>query len=203
MATATQPPTIAPPAVAPGPGPLIRVLGVVLAIVKWIALIVLALLVALLVAIPLVGGPTPLIGALALAAIWLALLTLLVRPPRRVARGAAQFAAAFGFLLLGVTSVGLSQITAYTPPIVDAAGNPVPGSIATLETVTLNGTREWISIRGTSTANPVLLFLAGGPGGSQLGAGPTPWRAWRITSSSSTGSSPARASPSTPWTARP
>ena len=153
MAVATQPSPIAPPAVAPAPGrgPLSRVLGVVLSIVKWIALIALALLVALLVAIPLVGGPTPLIGALVLAAIWLALLTLLVRPPRRVARGTAQAAAAFGFLLLGVTSVGLSQITAYTPPIVDAAGNPVPGSIATLEYLWIFARRRYASLYSTAT----------------------------------------------------
>jgi pimeloyl-ACP methyl ester carboxylesterase len=32
----------------------------------------------------------------------------------------------------------------------------------------LNGSEQWISIRGKSTHNPVLLWLAGGPGGSQL-----------------------------------
>jgi pimeloyl-ACP methyl ester carboxylesterase len=44
----------------------------------------------------------------------------------------------------------------------------VPGSIATLEQVTLNGSKQWISIRGVSTDQPVLLWLSGGPGGSQL-----------------------------------
>ncbi len=34
--------------------------------------------------------------------------------------------------------------------------------------VELNGSRQWVSIRGADVDNPVLLFLAGGPGGSQL-----------------------------------
>ncbi|PQJ27013.1 hypothetical protein BSZ35_18775 [Salinibacter sp. 10B] len=76
-------------------------------------------------------------------------------------------------LLVGVTAVAvltvlLSQILAYTPPIVDDSGRPLPGSIASLEQVELNGSSQWVTIRGTSRENPVLLFLAGGPGGSEL-----------------------------------
>lgn len=44
----------------------------------------------------------------------------------------------------------------------------MPGSIATIEKVRLGGVNQWIVIRGRSTANPVLLMLAGGPGGSKL-----------------------------------
>ncbi len=73
-----------------------------------------------------------------------------------------------GILLVGVLAVMASQAFAMTPPITDAAGKPLPGSIATLETVTLNGSEQWVSIRGRDVTNPVLLFLAGGPGGSQL-----------------------------------
>lgn len=35
---------------------------------------------------------------------------------------------------------------------------------------TINGREEWISVRGNNQKNPVLLFLAGGPGGSQMAA---------------------------------
>ncbi len=73
-----------------------------------------------------------------------------------------------GLVTLGLLTVAASQLCAYTPAIVDAQGQPVPGSIAALEQVRLNGSDQWISIRGQSTHNPVLLFLAGGPGGSQL-----------------------------------
>jgi len=64
----------------------------------------------------------------------------------------------------------LSQISAYTPKIKDSQGNAVQGSIAELRKVELNGREEWISIRGNSLDNPILLFLAGGPGGSQTAA---------------------------------
>lgn len=67
-------------------------------------------------------------------------------------------------------NVLLSQWLAYTPPIRAADGSGMPGSIAALEQVELNGSRQWISIRGKDASKPVLLFLAGGPGGSQLAA---------------------------------
>lgn len=71
---------------------------------------------------------------------------------------------------VSVLAVVLSQWFASTPSIVDANGRPVPGSIAELEQVELNGSQQWISIRGHDQTKPVLLFLAGGPGGSQLAA---------------------------------
>lgn len=61
-----------------------------------------------------------------------------------------------------------TQFTAYTPPIRDASGIVVPGSIAELEQVELNGRKEWISIRGYDQGKPILLFLAGGPGGTHM-----------------------------------
>jgi len=79
----------------------------------------------------------------------------------------ASFSVA-GILVIGTLTVISSQYFAMTPPITDAKGNPIPGSIATLEKVTLNGSQQWISIRARDTSKPVLLFLAGGPGGSQL-----------------------------------
>ena len=72
------------------------------------------------------------------------------------------------WVLVAVLGVFLSQQFASTPPINDAAGNVIPGSIATLETVELNGSQQWITIRAYSPDLPVLLFLAGGPGGSEL-----------------------------------
>jgi len=39
-----------------------------------------------------------------------------------------------------------------------------PEGIEALEEVTLGGTRQWVSIRGMNRANPVLLFIHGGPG---------------------------------------
>lgn len=63
-----------------------------------------------------------------------------------------------------------SQLTVSTPKIKDENGNVMENSIATLESVDLNARSEWISIRGQNKNNPVLLFFAGGPGGSQMAA---------------------------------
>jgi pimeloyl-ACP methyl ester carboxylesterase len=73
-----------------------------------------------------------------------------------------------GLVLVSLIAVLASQFFATTPPITDAQGTVIPGSIATLEKVNLNGSEQWVSIRGKDVDKPVLLFLAGGPGGSQL-----------------------------------
>lgn len=65
---------------------------------------------------------------------------------------------------------GVSHFTAHTPQICDAQGNVIEGSIAELIEIETNGHKEWISIRGQDADAPVLLFLAGGPGGTQLSA---------------------------------
>ena len=70
--------------------------------------------------------------------------------------------------LLALTAALLRP--ASTAPILAANGEPLPGSLAELTTVNAGGHDLGLMIRGTSTDNPVLLFLAGGPGGSELGA---------------------------------
>ena len=56
-----------------------------------------------------------------------------------------------------------------TPVITDDSGEKVPGSIASLESVEILGTQQWLTLRGHDDSAPVLLWLAGGPGGSELG----------------------------------
>ena len=56
-----------------------------------------------------------------------------------------------------------------TAAIVDTQGRPLPGSVATLEQVKLGGVEQGLLIRGHNAANPVLLYLHGGPGTSELG----------------------------------
>ncbi|SHJ26594.1 Pimeloyl-ACP methyl ester carboxylesterase [Clostridium cavendishii DSM 21758] len=72
-------------------------------------------------------------------------------------------------VLIGLATVGSQQLV-YTPAILGADGKVIPNSIAKLEKVNINGKNEWISIRGKSTDKPLLLFLAGGPGGTQMAA---------------------------------
>jgi hypothetical protein len=73
-----------------------------------------------------------------------------------------------GFVVIALLAIFASQVFASTPPILDVNGKPMPHSIAVLQKVKLGGSEEWITIRGKDSRSPVLLFLAGGPGGSQL-----------------------------------
>ncbi len=71
-----------------------------------------------------------------------------------------------GLLVVSILAVIASQAFAATPPILGDNGEPVPNSIAALEKVTLNGSAQWITIRGHDINKPNLLHLGmGGPGG--------------------------------------
>ena len=81
----------------------------------------------------------------------------------RVRRRLAWAALALLAGIAGVVGV-MFALPASTPAIRDATGAVVPGSIASVESVQLNGVQQWLVIRGRSQANPVLLYLHGGPG---------------------------------------
>lgn len=141
---------------------IMRAIGLaLLVIVGAIALFVLALPVLI---APFITG-TPVWLSLLLIAVDVALVVALVRfisSPKIIA---GIFA---GWIVVSLLAIWFSQMFAYTPPIVDTNGNAFPNSIAVLEKVKLNDSEQWISIRGKDVNKPVLLFLAGGPGGSQL-----------------------------------
>ena len=59
---------------------------------------------------------------------------------------------------------------ASTAPILGTDGQVLPGSIAELATVEIGGVDQVMMIRGRSINGPVLLHLAGGPGGTDIGA---------------------------------
>lgn len=110
------------------------------------------------------------------APVWVALLAadvalaavLAWRHRRRPARGftGRRALALGGMAVVAALAVVASQALAATPPIRDAAGRPLPNAIAMLEKVDLNGSEQWITIRGRDVDNPVLLNLGmGGPGG--------------------------------------
>jgi len=127
----------------------------------------LALLLTLLLCLPVIlapfttSVPTWVWILLALADVALLILQFRLRP---IWRGVT--ASLVGVVVISVLAVLASQFFAATPPITDAQGRPIPGSIATLEKVNLNGTEQWISIRGQDVNKPILLHLGmGGPGG--------------------------------------
>jgi pimeloyl-ACP methyl ester carboxylesterase len=155
-------------AATPGTSLLGKILHGLLIFLKWVAIAIVAAFVAVLIGISIFWGPTPWPVAGPLGVAWVGLLAGLGLAARRYHSGRAVGAAVAGFVVLALVTVIISQASAYTPPIVDANGQGVPGSIASLEKVRLNGSEQWISIRGKRASNPVLLFLAGGPGGSQL-----------------------------------
>lgn len=75
-----------------------------------------------------------------------------------------------GLMVLMVGISLFSYFTSKTPPILNEQGDVLEGSIAELTKIELNERKEWITIRGEDKQNPVLLFLAGGPGGTQMAA---------------------------------
>ena len=85
----------------------------------------------------------------------------------RIKKTAVLFAAA---MVLNAGLIAISQLTASTPRIVDENGNTPQNGIAELIKLELNGRKQWISLRGQDKNAPVLLFLAGGPGGTQMAA---------------------------------
>lgn len=76
-----------------------------------------------------------------------------------------------GTSLLALIVAGLALVIAWpasTPPVVGPDGQPIPGSIAELSTVRLGGADQSIMIRAADPDDPVILYLAGGPGQSDL-----------------------------------
>jgi pimeloyl-ACP methyl ester carboxylesterase len=85
-------------------------------------------------------------------------------PARRIAR---RLPWAVGFLVVVALAVAIA-LPPSTPPIVDAGGRPVDGAIAELATVRLGGADQRILVRAQDPDKPVLLWLAGGPGQTDL-----------------------------------
>jgi proline iminopeptidase len=81
-----------------------------------------------------------------------------------------------GWLPTGTVTVAVAALAvsialpATTAPILAADGRPVAGSVAELATVPIGGHDQTVMLRGRSADSPVLLHLAGGPGGTDLGA---------------------------------
>lgn len=117
-------------------------------------------------------------GLLALAPILLGatLGAALARRRKEAARSART-----GSLLVrrgGVALLGLALVVltagivrpASTSAIVADDGSVLAGSVAELTRLDVGNHELGLMLRGNSVDNPVLLFLAGGPGGSELGA---------------------------------
>lgn len=82
-------------------------------------------------------------------------------------RSLRWLAAITGAIVLGISIYALS-LRPHAPPLRDETNGELAGGIATLQPVTLNGTQQWISVRGRSANLPLLLYLSGGPCGSEM-----------------------------------
>jgi pimeloyl-ACP methyl ester carboxylesterase len=76
-----------------------------------------------------------------------------------------------GYLLIGVLSlvvVGTAGLLAYRTykqsEVRQATRIETPNGIESLDKIEVNGSKQWIYIRGHDRANPILLFVHGGPG---------------------------------------
>jgi len=80
-------------------------------------------------------------------------------------------------LLVAVPTVAVAQRASSYPMsrdsiaarLADLARIHTPEGIEALEQVDVNGSKQWISIRGLNRANPILLFVHGGPGSAMMG----------------------------------
>jgi proline iminopeptidase len=92
--------------------------------------------------------------------------------------GAVQHHRGSGFAIrrgfAGLSTITLTTLAVWIalPPTVPAVlgpnGEETPGSIAELSSVTLGGNEQWMEIRGASEDAPVILYISGGPGQSDL-----------------------------------
>jgi pimeloyl-ACP methyl ester carboxylesterase len=86
---------------------------------------------------------------------------------RRIVQ-ALRWLAAIILALVLIAAVWAMSLRPHSPPLRDNAIGELTTGVATLEHVTLNGAPQWISIRGYSDTLPVLLYLSGGPCGSEM-----------------------------------
>jgi pimeloyl-ACP methyl ester carboxylesterase len=128
---------------------------------------ILALLITLLLCVPVILLPfTTSVPAWIWALLAIADVALVILQFRFALISTGTLGVIGGILLVSLIAIVASQFFAATPPITDANGRPVPNSIASLEKVTINGTEQWITIRGHDANKPILLNLGmGGPGG--------------------------------------
>ncbi len=94
----------------------------------------------------------------------------------RLGHPTSQRLGGVGWVAAAVVALGLAALAvavarpATTHAVVGAGGSAAPGSVAELVRMRVGGVDQALMIRGRDVTAPVLLYLAGGPGGTDLGA---------------------------------
>jgi proline iminopeptidase len=76
--------------------------------------------------------------------------------------------------LAGLATMAMMGLAAWialppsVPPVLGADGREVAGSVSELVRVEIGGNQQWVELRGADPDNPVLLYISGGPGQSDL-----------------------------------
>ncbi len=87
---------------------------------------------------------------------------------KKILRNGSFFAGAVIILLIIVFVALWIQSPGIPRPFLTQDGKKVPGSIAAIETVNINGLDQRMIIRGRDTTKPVMLYLHGGPGSPEF-----------------------------------
>lgn len=66
-----------------------------------------------------------------------------------------------------IVAILIASCAHSTPPFLDESGAPLSGSIAEETYLPMPGSEQYLLVRGRHRRNPILLFVHGGPGGSE------------------------------------
>jgi pimeloyl-ACP methyl ester carboxylesterase len=87
---------------------------------------------------------------------------------KKILKGLLYLVGGTLLLMLALIIILAFNSTGRPDPIVDHNGNQIPGSISTIEQITLAGQRQHLFIRGADSTKPVMLFIHGGPGSPEM-----------------------------------
>lgn len=73
-----------------------------------------------------------------------------------------------GAVIAAIVIVLALSARTYTPPFVDGTGKTLPNSIAEERRIVLGGWDQYVLVRSRNKANPILLFVHGGPGTPEM-----------------------------------
>lgn len=79
-----------------------------------------------------------------------------------------RFHPVFLLVLVCCAAVVCAAACAHLSTVRDTSGVPLPLEVSAMKAVHINGTVQWIYEAGLEASNPVLLWLDGGPGGSEV-----------------------------------